>query len=107
MGGDVGIRLLILSGKVFDSGKNLFASGPSWSGTGGFEVYLWTARTLSIELEFSGGEQGLVGASKPAVEVDADDADDHWECGRARAGIILRFSVAWESCKRRGGNNRI
>jgi len=67
-------------------------------------VYLWTARTLSIELKFSGGEQGLVGASEPAVEVDADD---HWKCGRARAGIILRFSVEWESCKRRGGNNRI
>ena len=29
VGGDVGIRLSILSGEVFDSGKNLFASGPS------------------------------------------------------------------------------
>jgi len=39
-GGDVGIRLLILSGEIFDSGKNLFASGPSLSGGGAFEVYL-------------------------------------------------------------------
>ena len=38
--GDVGIRLLILSGEVFDSGKILFVSGPDWSGAGAFEVYL-------------------------------------------------------------------
>jgi hypothetical protein len=55
-----GIRVLILSGEVFDSGKNLFTSGPNWSGAGAFEVYLWAGRTLSIELELSGNE-GLVG----------------------------------------------
>ena len=31
-GGDVGNRLLILSGEVFDSGKKRFVSGPSLSG---------------------------------------------------------------------------
>lgn len=40
VGGDVGIRLVILSGEVFDSGKNRFASGPRLSGAGAFEVYL-------------------------------------------------------------------
>jgi hypothetical protein len=59
---------LILSGEVFDSGKNLFASGPGLSGAGVFEVYLWKARILSVE--FSGGEKGLVGGSDPAVDVD-------------------------------------
>jgi hypothetical protein len=70
----VGIRLLILSGEVFDSGKNLFVSGLSLSGAGAFEMYLWAGRTLSIELELSGGEEGLVGGSEPAVEVDEDDS---------------------------------
>ena len=73
-GGDVGIRLWILSGEVFDSGKNLFVSGPNWSGAGGFEVYLWVGRTLSVEFELSGGDEGLVGGSEPAVEVDEDDS---------------------------------
>ena len=72
--GDVGIRLLILSGEVFDSGKNLFVSGPDWSGAGAFEVYLWPGRTLLVEFELSGGEEGLVGGSEPAVEVDKDDS---------------------------------
>jgi hypothetical protein len=70
----VGIRLLILSGEVFDSGKNLFVSGPNWSGAGAFEVYLWAGRTLLVEFELSGGEEGLVGGSEPAVEVDEDDS---------------------------------
>jgi hypothetical protein len=30
----VGIRLFILSDEIFNSGKNLFASGPSLSGAG-------------------------------------------------------------------------
>jgi len=34
-------------------------------------VYLWA---LSVELELSGGEEGLVGGSEPAVEVGADDS---------------------------------
>jgi len=67
--GDVGIRLLILSGEVFDSGKNLFVSGPDWSGAGAFEVYLWAGRTLLVEFELLGG-----GGSEPAVEVDEDDS---------------------------------
>jgi len=41
---------LILSGKVFNSGKNLFASGPSLS-----------------------SEEGLAGGSEPAAEDDEDD----------------------------------
>jgi len=61
--GDVSICLLILSDEVSNSGKNLFASGPSWSGAGGFELYLWTERTLSIELELSAGKEGLVRGS--------------------------------------------
>lgn len=73
-GGDMGMRLFILSGKVFDSGKNLSTSGPNWSGAGGFEVYLWAERTLSVEFELSGGEEGLVGGEEPAVEVDEDDS---------------------------------
>ena len=39
-GGDVGNRLLILSGEIFDSGKKRFASGPSLSSAGAFAVYL-------------------------------------------------------------------
>ena len=70
----MGIRLLILRGEVFASGKNLFASGPSWSGAGAFEVYLWAGGTLSFEVELSGGEEDLVGGSEPAVEVEADDS---------------------------------
>jgi len=50
--------------------SEVFASGTSWSGAGGFEVYLWTERTLSIELELSGGKEGLIGGSEPAVEVE-------------------------------------
>ena len=73
-GGDVGIRLLILSGEVFDSGKKRFTSGPSLSGAGAFAVYLWTRGTLLGKLEVSGGEEGLVGGSEPAVEVDVDDS---------------------------------
>lgn len=42
-------HLLILSGEVFDSGKNLFASGPNWSNAGAFGMYLWTGRTLSVK----------------------------------------------------------
>ena len=30
--------------------------------------------TLSVELELSGGEEGLVGGLEPAVEVDEDDS---------------------------------
>jgi len=59
-------------------------------------VYLYAGRILSVELEFSGGEEGLVGGSEPVVEVDVD-GDAHWECGSARAGTILRFGVEWES----------
>ena len=55
-------------------GKNLSTSGPNWSGAGGFEVYLWAERTLSVEFELSGGEEGLVGGEEPAVEVDEDDS---------------------------------
>jgi hypothetical protein len=66
--------LVILSGEVFDSGKNFFAPGPSLSGAGAFEVYLWTGRILLGEFELSGGEEGLVDGSEPAVEVDADDS---------------------------------
>jgi len=51
-----GIRLLILR-----------------SGAGAFEVYLWAGRTFSIELELS-GDEGLVGGSEPAGEVDEDDS---------------------------------
>ena len=58
-GGDVGIRLL--SGEVLHSGKTRFALGPSWSGAGTFEVYLWAGRNLSVEIELSGNEEGLVG----------------------------------------------
>ena len=72
--GDVGIRLLILSSEVFDSVKSLFTSGPNWSGAGAFEVYLWVERTLSVEFELSGGEEGLVGGEEPVVEVDEDDS---------------------------------
>jgi hypothetical protein len=60
-------------GILFDSGKNHFASGPSWSGAGAFEVYLWGGRILSVELELSGGEEGLVAGSERAVEAEADD----------------------------------
>jgi len=49
-----GIRLLILSSEVFDSGKNLFISGPNWSSAGAFEVYLWAGRTFSVELGMEG-----------------------------------------------------
>jgi len=68
-GGDMGIRLLILSGEVFDSG-NLFASGPNLSGARAFDVYLWSGRTPSVEIELSSGGEGLVGGSEPAVEDD-------------------------------------
>ena len=37
-------------------------------------MYLWVERTLSVEFELSGGEEGLVGGSEPAVEVDEDDS---------------------------------
>ena len=73
-GGDVGNRLLILSGEVFNSGKKRFVSGPSLSGAGAFAVYLWTGGTLLVKLELSGGEEGLVGGSEPAVEVEVDDS---------------------------------
>ena len=73
-GGDVGICLLILSGEVFDSGKKCFASGPSLSSAGAFAVYLWTRGTLLGKLKASGGEEGLVGGSEPAVEIDVDDS---------------------------------
>ena len=74
VGGEVGTRLLILSGEVFNSGKNCFTSGPNLSGAGAFEVYLWTGKTLSDEFGSSGGEDGLVGGSEPAVDVDEDDS---------------------------------
>jgi hypothetical protein len=52
----VGIRLFILSGVVFNSGKNLFASVPNWSGAGAFEVHLWDERTLPVEFKLWAGE---------------------------------------------------
>jgi len=67
------IRLLILSGEVFNSGKGLFTSGLNWSGAGAFEVYLW-AEILLVEFKLSGGEEGLVGGSEPAIEVNEDDS---------------------------------
>ena len=73
-GGDVGIRLLILSGEVFDSGKKRFTSGPSLSSAGAFAVYLWTGGTSLSKPEVSGGEEGLVGGSEPAVEVNVEDS---------------------------------
>jgi len=100
----VGIRLFILSGEVFNSGKNLFTSGPNWSGAGAFEVYLWAERTLPVEFKLSGGEEGLVWGSEPALEVDEDD---HWECGSARAGMNLGVGVEWESRERGGDNDGI
>ena len=36
-------------------------------------MYICGMRTLSIELELSGGEEVLVRGSEPVVEVDADD----------------------------------
>ena len=67
-------RLLILNGEVFDSGKKCFASGPSLSGAGVFEVYLWTEETLLGKLGFSGGEDGLIGGTEAAVDVDVGDS---------------------------------
>jgi len=67
-------RLLILSGEVFNSGKNLFSSGPILSGAGAFEVYFWAEGSLSVELQLSGREEGLVGGSEPVVEVDEDES---------------------------------
>jgi hypothetical protein len=40
--------------------------GAKLSGAGAFEVYLWT---LLSEFELSGGEEGLVGGAKPAVNL--------------------------------------
>ena len=43
----------------------------------------------------------LSGNEEPAFKVDMDDSMT------ARAGMILRFCVQWESCKRRGGKDRV
>jgi hypothetical protein len=91
VGGDVGICLLILSGEVFDSGKNLFASGPSWSSAGTFEMYLWPGRTLSVK-------RGR--GSEPAVEVDMNDS---MTTGDEVVRGILRLGVEWESHECRAG----
>ena len=37
-------------------------------------MYLWAERTLPVELKLPGGEDGLVGGSEPAVEVEEDDS---------------------------------
>ena len=58
----MGTRLLVLS-----------AEQPCLSGAGAFEVYLWIGRTLLDEFE-SSGEEGRVGGSDPAVEVDVDNS---------------------------------
>jgi hypothetical protein len=63
-GGDVGARLLILSGEVFNSGKKLLFD------------QVWAAPARFVELEFSGGVEfkGLVGGSELAAEDEVDDS---------------------------------
>jgi hypothetical protein len=66
----VGIRFLIRSGGVFDSGGKVFASGTILSGAGAFEVYLCGAGFLFGEVKSWGGEEGLIGELDPDVDVD-------------------------------------
>ena len=68
----MGTRLLILGGEVFNLGKNLFTSGAKFDGGGELEVYLWAERTLLGKFESLGGEDGLVGGSEPAVDIEED-----------------------------------
>ena len=37
-------------------------------------MYLWVERTLPVKFKLSGGEEGLIGGSEPAVEVNEDDS---------------------------------
>ena len=66
-------KLSILSGEVFDSRKKLFA-WLSMRGADAFDMYLWTGRTLLVELEFLGGVEGLAGGSELAAENEVDDS---------------------------------
>jgi len=70
----VGIRLLILSGKVFNSAKISSLQSQVGAVLVRSRCICGLRGLLLVEFKLSGGEEGLVGGSEPAIEVNEDDS---------------------------------
>ena len=97
----MGIHLMIFSDEVFNSSRNLLTRA-HWRcicGLGGlFWVNLkrWVVRKVGWAVQ-----------NQQLRLMQMIRWDGHWEQGSSRAGMILKFSMEWESHEHRGGSNII